>query len=186
MQLGVGSTRVSRVASGVPPLASSCHSSLTVWCFSQAEESLRRDAADHTPEAYAPHLQLHGYGLGRRGRRCWARILPHVMDFHPGWDVGAVLRVDPDAQLSPAQGAPMQMRAYLRQAQPGRPGLRVPVGDDGKPSNLLQQFRHVHFGSHRPVPERVPAVHVPRRLRLWHSPVRLKCEEMPLGRLAWF
>ena len=62
IQLGMGSARVPRAAGGVPPLVSSSQLALTVWWFSQAEESLQRDAANHMPEACAPHLQLHGYG----------------------------------------------------------------------------------------------------------------------------
>ena len=65
-QLGVGSARVPRAADGVSPLASFSHCSFTVWWFSQVGESLRRDAANHTPEACAPHFQLNGYGLAER------------------------------------------------------------------------------------------------------------------------
>ena len=63
MQLGVGSARVPRAADGVPPLASLSHCPLAVWWFSQVGERLWRDAANHTPEARAPHFQLNGCGL---------------------------------------------------------------------------------------------------------------------------
>ena len=64
----MGSARVPRAANGVPPLASSSCPSVTVWWFRQAEASLRRDAANHTPQACAPQHQPHKYSLGQNPR----------------------------------------------------------------------------------------------------------------------
>jgi len=55
-ELGRGSARVPRAADGVPPSASPCHGSVTVCRPSHAGPSLRRDAANHTPETCAPLL----------------------------------------------------------------------------------------------------------------------------------
>ena len=62
MPRGVESACVPRAANGVPPLASAFHSCLTVRWFRWLGRRLRRDAANHTPEARAPHFQLNGYG----------------------------------------------------------------------------------------------------------------------------
>jgi TPR repeat protein len=53
---------LSELAGKLTPEQLASHSTLAVWWFRQAEDSLRRDAANHTPEACAPHLRLPGYG----------------------------------------------------------------------------------------------------------------------------
>jgi len=67
MQLALGSARVSRAADGVPPEASCPPFGLTVRFSKMERLSLRRDAANHTPEAYAPQFLSHGSGSGFMG-----------------------------------------------------------------------------------------------------------------------
>ncbi len=55
MQLKMGRARVSRAADGVATAASSHYFVLTLWWGRFVPLSLRRNAANHTPEAYATH-----------------------------------------------------------------------------------------------------------------------------------
>src|SRR5258708_5014404 len=50
----MGSARVSRAADGVAPSTSCSCLRLAVWSDKLVRRNLRRDAANHTPEAYAP------------------------------------------------------------------------------------------------------------------------------------